>query len=37
MDFIEECTKVGIQKKKGTTKQEMIENLKREGIYIGYR
>lgn len=37
MDFIEECTKVGIQKKKPTTKEEMIENLRKDGRYRGYR
>lgn len=37
MDFIEECTKVGIQKKKPTTKEEMIEHLKQNGGYRGYR
>ncbi|EEM25218.1 hypothetical protein bthur0002_58600 [Bacillus thuringiensis Bt407] len=37
MDFIEDCTKVGIQKKKATTKEEMIENLRKDGRYRGYR
>ncbi|WP_242306260.1 hypothetical protein [Bacillus cereus group sp. BfR-BA-01317] len=37
MDFIEECTKVGIQKKKPTTKEEMIENLRKDGGYRGCR
>lgn len=37
MDFIENCTKVGIQKKKATTKEEMIENLKKDGRYRGCR
>ncbi|KXY51230.1 hypothetical protein AT268_32585 [Bacillus cereus] len=37
MDFIEECTKVGIQKKKPTTKEEMIENLKKDGRDRGFR